>query len=117
MLQLNFENLRAELPSLAKVWARLEGWLRAHPNEDEIDPYRLGRDLRDVDATDLALALKMLEQLKILERKFRVIAPTTHTPVEEPYDSLSDIPDSLPDRFRRYFDTSEAEIRPVLRAR
>lgn len=115
MLPSNFDTLAAERPDLAPTLTRIAEWVRRHPDWHLLDPRELARQLRDVDSLSLGFALRFLVQRGILRRVYMVATPSGVL-AEGEFTDLRQIPAVLKDRFNNSFDTSDAEIVPVLTA-
>lgn len=92
----------------------MEAWINAHPQERVLNPVRLRREIRKPTAADLAIALTLLEKAGLLRRVYKVVTPSGVLTDAE-FDDPTKIPEKLPDRFEKYFDTSEADVIPIFR--
>lgn len=115
MLPSSFEHIAEEHPELRTVLGRISQWIRAHQDWNVLDTRILARDLADVDALLLAAALHVLSTGPF--RRAYMITTPSGVLFEEQFDDPRQIPDRVPDRFNRYFDTAESDIVPVLKAR
>jgi hypothetical protein len=73
----------------------------------------LARDIPDVDAISLSEALQRAVHHGYFRIKYTVLTPSGNL-ASESFDSPTQIPQRLPDRFEEYFDTSEYPIVAVL---
>ncbi|MGA2001287.1 MAG: hypothetical protein ABSG52_14955 [Terriglobales bacterium] len=113
MLPTNFDTLAAEHPQLKRALLEIREWIRTHPDWNVLDPRVLSESLRKVDSFTLAYALHLLVQHGLLRQVYMVVTPSGVL-AEGEYDDPKKIPLKVPDRFNNYFETSEADIVPVL---
>lgn len=113
MLPSNFDSLATERPDLAGTFHRITAWVRTHPDWNLIDPRELGRQLRDEDPIALTVALRMLVLSGLFRQVYVVVTPSGVL-AEGEYEDPRQIPTVARDRFDQPFDTSEADIIPVL---
>ena len=116
MLPSNYEPIAGQHPELRTALRRISDWVRQHSEWELLDPRVLGRDLRDLDAQQLAAALVVLGTSELFRRVFMVTTPSG-TLADSKYDHPRQIPERLPDHFEKYFDTAESDVVPVLTAR
>jgi hypothetical protein len=114
MSRINLEALAKQHPDYASALRSLQSWIDAHDQERVINPMRVAKDLREVNTTDLAMAFTLLLEAGLLKRVYKVLTPAGVLADAE-FDNPAAIPEKLPDRFERYFDTSDAEIVPFFR--
>lgn len=114
MSRINLEPLAKQHPDSARAIRALQSWIDTHEQERVINPRKVAKDVRDVATADLATALTLLLRAGIAKRVYKVLTPTGVLADGE-FDDPTVIPEKLPDRFERYFDTSDAEIVPVFR--
>jgi hypothetical protein len=114
MSPINFDTLATEHPDLAAELAKLQTWERAHQWVRTIDLRRLANEVRNVDARALARALYVLVDHGYLAEGYTVELPDGAL-AERVFDAPTDIPDQIPDRFARPFNTSEGRIVQVFR--
>jgi hypothetical protein len=114
MSRINLEALAKQHPDYARALRALQSWIDAHEQERVINPMKVAKDLRDVDTADLAMAFTLLLKAGLLKRVYKVLTPAGVLADGE-FENPTAIPEKLPDRFERYFDTSDAEIVPVFR--
>jgi hypothetical protein len=114
MSRINLEDLAKQHPDYERALRVLQSWIDAHDQERVINPTKVAKDLREVDTTDLAMAFTLLLKAGLLRRVYKVLTPAGVLADAE-FDNPTAIPEKLPDRFERYFDTSDAEIVPVFR--
>lgn len=115
MLPSNFDTLAAEQPDLAATLHSIGDWVRSHPDWNLIDPRELSRQLPDLPAIKLALALRLLVQHGFLKQVYMITTPSGVL-ADGAYDDPRRIPDVARDRFNQPFDTSEADVIAVLTA-
>jgi hypothetical protein len=114
MSPINLEVLAKQHPDYEHALRALQSWIAAHEQERVINPMKVAKDLRQVNTTDLAMAFTLLVRAGLLKRIYKVMTPAGVLADGE-FDNPTIIPEKLPDRFERYFDTSDAEIVPVFR--
>ena len=116
MLPSNYEPIAGKHPELRTALGRISDWVRQHREWDLLDPRVLAKDLRDLDAQQLAAALVVLGTSELFRRVFMVTTPSGSL-ADGKYESPRQIPGRLADRFEQYFDTAESDVVPVLTAR
>jgi hypothetical protein len=114
MSRINLEVLAKQHPSYARSLRALQSWIDAHDRERFINPMKVAQDLRGVDAADLAMAFTLLLKAGLLKRVYKVLTPAGVLADGE-FDDPTSIPERLPDRFDRYFDTADGDVVPVFR--
>jgi hypothetical protein len=114
MSQVSFEHLAKQNPKHRRALRELESWVNAHPEDRVLNPLKLRRDIRNVSPAELAVALTLLMRAGLLRRAYKVLTPSGVLTDAE-FDDPSAIPDKLPDRFERYFETSDADVVPIFR--
>jgi hypothetical protein len=112
MSRVNFDALVSEHPESARGLRILEKWMRKHMNERVLNPQTLAREIKAVDAVELATALTLLTKEGILRRVYKVTTPSGVLSDAE-FEDPREIPNQLPDRFERYFDTAESDVIPI----
>jgi len=115
MLPTNFDSLTAERPDLAATLRQVAGWIRQHPDWNLIDPRELARTVKNVDAWALASALHLLVEKGLFRQVYMVTTPSGVLADGE-FEDPRQIPETLPDRFNRTFETAESDIIAVLTA-
>lgn len=100
-------------PALGLALRKVSDFVRAHPNWNEIDSRLLSKSLREIDTWDLARAILILIDAGALRQLYRVTTPSG-TLSDALFETPSDVPAKLPDRFNEYFDTAEQDLVPVL---
>ncbi len=114
MSQINFDNLINKHPQISWAIQKLQVWVQSKDDLFFIDPKDLAREVRSVDALSLLAVLSLLVQEGELKIVYKVLTPSgTFTDGE--YEDPSEVPDRLPDRFNRYFETSEFDTVPIYR--
>ena len=116
MLPNSFEPLADEHPELRTAFGRISQWINLHQDWNILDPRILAKDLRDLDAGQLATALSILAASNLFRRVFMVTTPSGVL-AEGQYEHLRQVPERVADRFHQYFDTAESDIVPVLTPR
>jgi len=106
--------LAKQNPKYRRALHALEAWINAHPEDAVLNPLKLRRDIRNVDPAELAVALTILVRAGLLRRVYKVLTPSGVLADAE-FDDPSAIPEKLPDRFERYFETSDADVVPIFR--
>jgi hypothetical protein len=114
MSRINLEPFAKQHPDYARALRALESWIDAHEQERVINPMKVAKELREVETTDLAMAFTLLLKAGLLKRVYKVLTPAGVLADGE-FDNPTVIPEKLPNRFERYFDTADAEIVPVFR--
>lgn len=114
MSPINLEALANQHRRYARALKALQLWIEAHPGERVINPMRVSKDLRAVDAQDLAMAFTLALKAGLLKRVYKVLTPAGVLADDE-FDDPTSIPERLPDRFEHYFDTADADVVPVFR--
>ena len=114
MSPISFELLINAHPNHRRAFRKLESWLNAHEDLHIIDASRIAKDLRDLSPVTLATALTLAVNAGLLRRTYKVLTPGG-VMADGEFDDPRTIPPTLPDRFERYFDTTEADVVPVFR--
>jgi hypothetical protein len=120
MSPINFEPIAKLHPEYRTLLADLAMWLakRAMGFKRErmptIDPRDLAKAWPNVDRMDLSLLLHLLVQAGAFRTVYKVITPSG-VMADGEFDDPRQIPEKLPDRFNEYFDTSEADVVPILK--
>jgi len=109
--------LRSEDPVLSLAARRLQGWAKAHPGSNFIDPRRVAREVGtgEIGVEQLLEVLLRLVAAGQLVVVYRVIDPNSGTLVPGEFESPKNVPSRLSNAFEQGFDTSDAEIVPVFR--
>ena len=115
MLPTNFDSLTVERPDLASTLRQLMDWIRQHPDTNVIDPREVVKTI-PVDPWALASVLRLLVDKGIFRQVYMVTTPSGVL-ADGQFEDPAKIPDKLPDRFNRYFETSESDIVAVLTVR
>jgi hypothetical protein len=114
MSPISLEDLANQNPKYRRALRQLQAWIDAHPEDRVLNPLKLARDIRSVNASELAYALTLLMKAGLLKRVYKVLTPAGVFADAE-FDDPASIPEKLPDRFERYFETSDADVVPVFR--
>jgi len=114
MSQINFEKMDADNRELKPVFKRLDAWRRDHADWRILDPRVISRDLNDVDPLLLTFALYTLARKGVYRIVYMVTTPSGVLADGE-YDDPKSIPERVPDRFNRYFDTADTDVVPVFK--
>lgn len=114
MSLISFEDLANKVPRYGDALRALDGWIRAHASVDVINPATLAKELKSFNPLDLAGALGEAEHAGLLERRYKILTPSGVLADNE-FEDPTKIPETLPDRFNRYFATADADVIPVFR--
>jgi hypothetical protein len=114
MSRINLDALAKQHRDYARALRALQSWIESHAGERVINPMKVAKDLRGVDAADLAMAFTLALQAGLLKRVYKVLTPAGVLADDE-FDDPTSIPEKLPDRFEHYFDTGDADVVPVFR--
>ncbi len=112
MSRINLEPLAKQHPDSARALRALQSWIDAHEQERVINPRKVAKDVQDIPTPDLATALTLLLRAGLAKRVYKVLTPAGVL-AEGEFEDPTIIPEKLPDRFERYFDTTDAEVVPV----
>ena len=112
MLPTNFEPLARAEPELKGTFRLLQKWVQGHSDRKWIDPTWVARDYPLLDVFKLSLALDRAVREGLLAVRYTVLTPSGVL-ASDIFDSPESIPERLPDRFERYFDTSDLPIIPI----
>jgi hypothetical protein len=115
MLPTNFDSLTDERPDLAATLRQVARWIREHPDWEILDPRELARTAKQIDPWTLASALHLLVERGFFRQVYMVTTPSGVLADGE-FDDPRKIPERLPDRFNRHFETAESDIVAVLTA-
>jgi hypothetical protein len=113
MSPVNFEALISEHPASGKALRKLIKWLKKQRSSTVITPREITRNV-SLDPADLADAVKVLIDAGILQQVYKVTTPSGVLADAE-FEDPRDIPDQLPDRWERTFDTSDSDVVPVFK--
>jgi hypothetical protein len=118
MLPINFEPIANQHPEYRNLLGKLERWLAERVKRrtavvPTIDPRDLAKAWPEVDRITLAILLRLLVEAGAYRRVYKVITPSGAM-ADQDFDDPRSIPSQLPDRFNEYFDTSEADVVPIL---
>jgi len=113
MSQSNLDTLVREHPEYRQEIRKVGSWLDSHP-ESTINPKVVGKDLREIDSTQLAFVLMLLVQAGFLKLTYKVTTPSG-VMADGEFDDPTHIPEKLTDRWNRPFDTTDADVVPVFR--
>lgn len=114
MLPTNFENLARQLPEYSSVVERIGAWAHAHSDWAFLDPRILSRDLRDIDAFQLALTLRGMVRAGSYRQVYKVVTPDGVL-AEGEYESPIQIPQRITDGFNQEFTLDQGDIVPVFK--
>jgi hypothetical protein len=117
MSPINFGAIADQHPEYRNLLGKLERWIAERASKrrgvPDIDPRDLARAWPDVDRITLAIMLRLLVEAGAYRRVYKVITPSGAL-ADEDFDDPRKIPPKLPDRFNEFFDTSEADVVPIL---
>jgi hypothetical protein len=108
----SFAHLAKAEPALRSTFQVLARWADAHRDWKLVDATVLAHDLPTIDEMTLAEALDRAVRHGVLRVKYTVLTPAGVL-ASSVFDSPTEIPKKMPDRFEEYFDTSESPIIPV----
>lgn len=115
MLPNNFASTASENPKLKSILNEITRWIEVHSSWESLDPKILAVDLQHISSLELAAALELLVADGVFQVVYKVQTPSGVMSVEDYKDPL-DIPDRVMDRWHHPFETSDADIFPVLKA-
>lgn len=111
MSQVNFDNLISDHPEHERALRLIQSWLNRHHRTTSIYLDDLIVEV-PVDSAELADTLSLLVQEHVLRRFYKVLTPDG-VYADRKFNSPTEIPEKLADRFEHYFDTDESDIVPV----
>ena len=113
MSPITLDVLISEHPEIKRALRRLDEWMRKS-KDNVIYPSTLVKEVRDVDAGELAAALTLLVQAGLLQRVYKVLTPSG-VYADGEFEDPTKIPEKLPDRRENYFDTAESDVVPIFK--
>lgn len=114
MLFIDFVSLADRYPDMGAVWIALAEWSKDHSQVSYIVPHLVARDLAKIVPEELNRAFDILVEEQSYAQVYRVLNPSTLTFLPGAWESLTDVPDRIPDRWNMLIDTADAQIIPVL---
>ena len=112
MSRINFDNLISEYPESQRALLKIKDWMQTHNDIESINPTLLAREVRGINAIDLASALALLVHAGLFRRVYKVLTPNGVFADGE-FEDPTKIPSKLPDRWEHYFDTSDSDVVPI----
>lgn len=106
------ELMEAQPEGVRAALTKLRAWMAAHTDRRLLFPVELAREIRGVEASELATALMLMVKWGLLRKVYKVLTPSGVF-VDGEFDDSRSIPLRLPDRREQYFETADAEIVPV----